>query len=171
MQAILKFLAALFNKKPVSLNSDPVTTPVFRSDALTTATKFIAKWEGCRLTAYQDIVGVWTIGYGRTTNVRPGDTCTQEQADAWLQEEVAEFQRQVKGALQVNLTDNQLAACTSLAYNIGIGAFRGSTVARRINEMAMQSAADAFLMWNRAGGQVVQGLVNRRKAERDLFLS
>ena len=169
---LVELLLSLFNKKPDSLNTGPVfeapTTPaVVGKD---TAAQFIARWEGCKLTAYQDVVGIWTIGYGRTTNVHPGDTCTQEQADSWLAEEVETFRRGVRGAVLVPLNDNQLAACTSLAYNIGLAAFRGSTLLRKLNDGDYQGAADQFLVWNKAGGRVVQGLVNRRSAERDLFL-
>ena len=76
----------------------------------------------------------------------------------------------MRGAVLVPLNDNQLAACTSLAYNIGLAAFRGSTLLRKLNDGDYQGAADQFPVWNKAGGRVVQGLVNRRAAERDLFL-
>lgn len=171
MNAFFKLFSAFFSafgRKNAPIAETPTTPAVVAKADI--AARFIAKWEGCRLTAYQDVVGVWTIGYGRTTNVHQGDTCTQEQADAWLAEEVETFRRGVRGAVLVPLTDNQLAACTSLAYNIGLAAFRGSTLLRKLNDGDYQGAADQFLVWNKAGGRVVQGLVNRRAAERDLFL-
>lgn len=129
--------------------------------------------EGCKLTAYQDIVGVWTIGYGETLGVYQGLVWTQEQADTALKTRLAGFMDRVVAAcpsLGQNGASNRLAACTSLAYNIGSVAFAGSTVARMVNQGNLQAAADAFLLWNKAGGKVVQGLVNRRQIERTLFL-
>ena len=133
------------------------------------AAQFIARWEGCKLTAYQDVVGIWTIGYGRTTNVHPGDV-TQEQADAWLAEEVETFRRGVRGAVLVPLNGNQLTnGLYVVAYNIGLAAFRGSRCCAN-STMETTKALPISFLWNKAGGRVVQGLVNRRAAERDLFL-
>jgi lysozyme len=144
---------------------------------MTTPTEFIAKFEGCRLTAYQDSAGVWTIGYGHTYDVRSGDICTQEQADLWLKDEVLETEIAVHAALgfEPTVADNQLAAMVSLAYNIGIGAFRGSSVRRLHVAGHFTSAANAFLPWDRihVDGQLVTlpGLLNRRVAERNLYLA
>ena len=171
MKNLIDLLVRLFSKqKEFSLIEQPAQDDVQTPLQHDTAAHFIAKWEGCKLSAYRDVVGIPTIGYGRTTNVNMGDVCTQEQADAWLAEEVEQFKRGVRGAVLVPLNDNQLAACTSLAYNIGLAAFRGSTLLRKLNDGDYQGAADQFLVWNKAGGRVVQGLVNRRAAERDLFL-
>lgn len=136
------------------------------------AVSVIKQFEGCRLAAYLDIVGVPTIGYGETRGVRIGDVWTQAKADSELEKRVAEFMEGlIKDCPQLaTLSDNKMAACTSLAYNIGLRGFSTSTVKRKILAGDIQGAADAFLMWNRAGGKVVQGLVNRRKQERLLFL-
>lgn len=169
MDLFSKLLAALFaafKKAPEPTNPIP-SNPGELNDS---AASFIAKWEGCRLTAYFDVANIPTIGYGRTTNVRMGDTCTQEQADAWLAEEVEQFRRGVRSVVLVPLNDNQLSALVSLSYNIGLAAFRGSTLLRKLNAGDYQGAADQFPAWNRAGNRVVQGLVNRRAAERALFL-
>ncbi len=131
----------------------------------------IKEFEGCKLKAYKCPAGIWTIGYGRTTNVKEGDTCTQEQADTWLTEEANEFAESVLGMVKVPLTQNELDALTSLAYNIGLGNLRKSTLMKRINESDFDAAADEFPKWNKAGGNVLPGLVKRRRAERDLFLS
>jgi lysozyme len=141
--------------------------------ALDIAVKLIAKFEGCRLQAYKDIVGIPTIGYGETKGVKMGDVWTQAKADAELRSRTQEF---LEGVLKAApklaaFTSNQQAACTSLAYNIGLGAFAGSTVAKRIATGDRAGAADAFLLWNKAGGQVVQGLVTRRQEERRVFMS
>ena len=117
--------------------------------------------------AYQDIVGVWTIAYGFTHGVKQGDTMTRVQADARLITEVTEFEQ----GMHEEGTPNQLAAMTCLAYNIGLAHFLTSTV-RRLHELGdFQGAADAFRMWNMAGGHVVPGLARRREAERLLYLT
>jgi len=138
--------------------------------ALDVACRFIAEWEGCRLLAYADIVGKMTIGYGRTTNVHAGDVITQEQADNWLREEVGTFLKGVRAVIQKPMTINQAAAFCSLSYNVGLTAFRGSTAARKFDEGDIAGAAAGILLFNKAGNRVVQGLVNRRAAERALFL-
>ena len=171
MKILIEAFVRLFGKS-VNLPNQPTKEQVSSNltEKIDKAAQFIARWEGCKLSAYRDVAGIPTIGYGRTTDVKMGDVCTQEQADAWLAEEVETFRRGVRGAVLVPLNDNQLAACTSLAYNIGLAAFRGSTLLRKLNDGDYQGAADQFPVWNKAGGRVVQGLVNRRAAERDLFL-
>lgn len=142
-------------------------------NALDIAVKLIARFEGCRLAAYKDVVGIPTIGYGETKDVKMGMVWTQAQADAALRTRTKEF---LDGALKAapklaSFTSNQQAAVTSLAYNIGLAAFAGSTVAKRIAQGDRAGAADAILLWNKAGGKVVQGLVNRRQEERRVFMS
>lgn len=129
---------------------------------------FLRGWEGLRTTAYDDGGGVWTIGYGHTVGVRPGDTCTPAQAEAWLAQEVAEFAAGVDAALTVPVEQNQFDALVSLAYNIGIGAFRKSTLLRKIN--AGQPAADEFGRWIHDNGKVINGLIKRRAGERAMFV-
>jgi GH24 family phage-related lysozyme (muramidase) len=135
----------------------------------------IKRWEGCRLKAYQDSVGVWTIGYGLTSAagivpVTAGMTITQRQADAYLVEALAKYEAAVLKALTRTPGQPQFDAMVSLCYNIGPGAFAGSTLVRRFNAGDIAGAADAFLMWNKAGGRVLKGLENRRKDERTMFL-
>lgn len=135
----------------------------------------IARSESCRLKAYRCPAGVWTIGWGRTKGVQPGDTCTQEQADAWLLEDLTEFAAGVKAALQRPASLHELGAMVSLAYNIGLGGFRGSTVLRKHNAGDPQAAADAFRLWNKARVSgvltVLPGLVARRAREAALYLT
>lgn len=136
--------------------------------------EIIKRNEGCRLTAYRDVVNVLTIGWGHTgPEVRDGLTITQAQADAWLASRLAnEFEPGVLKALAgAPVTDNQFSAMTSLAYNIGVGGFAGSTLARQHRAGNYQAAADAFLSWNKAGGQVLAGLDRRRGEERALYLT
>jgi len=139
--------------------------------------ELIKRWEGCKLTAYQDIAGIWTIGYGTTANagvgIEPhnGMTITQEQADELLHKTLDNFAAKVASLLKVPVTANEFGACVMLSYNIGLGAFDKSTVLRELNAGNKSAAAGAFHMWNKAGGRVVKGLMARRDAEVELFLT
>jgi lysozyme len=135
----------------------------------------IAGFEGYRSTAYLDSAGIWTIGFGATfypngVKVKKGDTCTVEQAKQYKAHDLKRFEKCVNDVVKVKINQNQYNALVSLTYNIGESAFKNSTLARKLNSGDYQGAADQFLAWNKAGGKVVQGLVNRRTAERKLFL-
>jgi len=137
----------------------------------------IKQFEGCKLTAYQDIVGIWTIGYGTTAGadvgVKPayGMTITQERAEDLLRQGVEKFAATVDALITTSVNANEFGACVSLAYNIGPNAFAKSTVLRELNVGHKDKAAAAFRMWNQAGGEVIKGLVKRREAEIKLFLT
>ena len=132
----------------------------------------IKSFEGLRLKAYRCPAGVPTIGYGATgPDVRIGMIWTESQAHARLVADVARFEQAVAKALTVPANENQFAAMVSLAFNIGTGGFARSSVLRRHNARVFAGAADAFLLWNKGGGRVLPGLVRRRKAERDLYLT
>ncbi len=136
----------------------------------------IKHFEGCRLTAYKDVAGIWTIGWGHTGGVSEGMTWTQDQADAALLEDLSGFETAVQtGVADAATTPNQFAAMVALAFNIGSGAFASSSVLREHRAGQYENAANAFLLWNKStiDGvlQVVQGLTNRRTAERTLYLS
>lgn len=121
--------------------------------------------------AYWDHLGkIWTGPYGFTRGVREGDRWTQAEADARLDDEVGEYERAVRGGCRVQPTENQLAAMTCLAWNIGIAGFLRSTVLKAHNRGDFDAAARAFGLWNRAGGQEVRGLTRRRAAEAALYL-
>jgi lysozyme len=127
--------------------------------------------EGCKLAAYQDSVRVWTIGYGHTgDDVAEGLQITQDQAEQLLRRDLEKFQDGVDDAVSGDTSDNQFGAMVSLAFNIGLGHFKTSTVLREHNAGNHQTAADAFLLWNKAGGRVLPGLDRRRREERDLYL-
>lgn len=131
-------------------------------------------FEGFRSEAYPDPAtggDPWTIGYGFTKGVQPGDTITQDEAEARLKVEMAEFEGGVMGLCTRLPTPNQLAAMCCLAYNIGLGNFKGSTVLRRHNAGETFAAAGAFLLWNKGAGKVMAGLTRRREAERSLYLA
>lgn len=128
-------------------------------------------FEGCRLAAYQDTGGVWTIGYGHTAGVGPGDTCTQAQADAWLQQDMAWAAAVVNRTVDVPLTQGEFNALVDFVYNAGAGAFEESTLLRVLNAGDYAQAAQQFDLWDHAGDQVVAGLLRRRQAETAEFTS
>lgn len=136
-----------------------------------TAAALIRQSEGCQLKAYKCSAGIWTIGYGHTAGVKAGDVWTQEQADRALEQDIGKYRKAVLIACPA-LADypNRLAACISLAYNIGTGAFTSSSVARYIRRGEYRAAADAFGMWIYAGKQKLPGLVTRRQREKEVFL-
>jgi len=139
------------------------------------AVSLIAESEGCRLKAYKDIAGVWTIGWGHTGGVKTGDVWTQAEADRRFCEELTQFANQIRPLFQSYVHPVALGACVSLAYNIGIAAFKGSSVLRLHNAGNYEAAAGAFKLWNKAtiGGkkQVVRGLALRREKEAGLYQS
>lgn len=135
----------------------------------------ITSFEDLVLTAYDDGVGVWTIGFGTTiylngVKVKQGDTCTLDQAKAYFAYDLNRFEVAVNTAVKVPLSQNQFDALVSLTYNIGEAAFKGSTLLKKLNAKDYAGAADQFPQWNRGGGKVMKGLVRRRAAERVLFL-
>ncbi len=130
------------------------------------------QFEGLRLTAYQDSVGVWTIGYGHTgPDVQPGLTITQEQASALLPQDVAGAVAAVNRLVTVTLTQNQFDALVDFTFNEGQGNLASSTLLRELNAGNTAGAAAQFLVWVYAGGVQVPGLVKRRQAEAALFQS
>jgi lysozyme len=131
----------------------------------------IKQFEGLRLTSYQDSVGVWTIGYGSTLGVHAGMTITQEQADARLSIDVQTAVQCVNRKVGPALTQNQFDALVSFVFNLGCGAFSGSTLLRLLNAGDAGAAAHQFPAWCHAGKEVLAGLVMRRAAEQKLFLA
>lgn len=132
----------------------------------------IKHFEGCRLTAYQDSVGIWTIGYGHTgPEVVEGLTCTQLQADTWLLNDTHAASNAVMRDVDVALTQNQFDALVSFTFNLGAAALAGSSLLRYLNGGSPSAAANEFLKWDHAGGVVIPGLTLRREAERALFLT
>ena len=131
----------------------------------------IKQYEGCRLTSYKCPAGVWTVGFGWTEGVTPGMTITRAQAEELLTRGVVQYEKAVQDAIgDAKTSQNQFDAMVSLCYNIGPANFRKSSVLREHKEGKFAAAADAFLMWNKAAGKVLSGLVKRREAERSLYL-
>jgi len=130
----------------------------------------IEAFEGLRLEAYQDQRGIFTIGYGHTAGVKPGDVITQTQADAFLAQDLQHTEAFVSSHVTVPLTQNQFDALVSLTYNIGVGNFLDSTLRRLLNESDYEDAANQFLVWSDVNGVQNAGLLSRRTQERTLFV-
>ncbi|KMK51473.1 hypothetical protein RO21_06045 [[Actinobacillus] muris] len=139
----------------------------------------IKQFEGCKLTAYRDSVGVLTIGYGHTHNVKEGDKITQAQAEQLLAQDVKHFEKginQLLDELGVTVTQHQFDALVSLAFNIGLGRLKKSTLVKKLylmrqtDQRSVYAVADQFLRWIYAGGKELAGLKRRRNEERLLFL-
>ena len=129
----------------------------------------IKKFEGCEMRAYLDAVNVPTIAYGRTKNVKLGDTCTQKQAEDWLTEEIKEYQDYIKDLVKVPLDQSQFDALCSWVYNLGPSNLKSSTLLKKLNAGEYKDVPEQIKRWNKAGGKVLEGLVRRRNAEALLF--
>jgi len=130
----------------------------------------IRQSEGLALKAYRCPAGRWTIGYGHTATAQPGQTITPREANELLAADLLTFEQLVEKLVKGPLTDNQFAALVSFVFNIGGAAFSKSTLLKRLNAGQTAAAADQFLLWTKAAGKELPGLVKRRAAERDLFL-
>ena len=126
--------------------------------------QLIESFEGLRLSSYQDSVGVWTIGYGHTQGVKPGQTITQPQAEAFLQQDLGVAEAAVNG-LAETLTDNQFAALVSFTFNLGAGNLN------KLFKNGLAAVPDRILLFDHAGGRQLPGLTRRRQAERALYLT
>ncbi len=131
----------------------------------------IREFEGFVDHAYLDPVGIWTIGYGFTARVRPGDKMTRAEADKRLREELGAYEAGIILATGGNTTQQEFDALASFAWNVGINGMQNSTAVRLHNKGDKQGAAEAFKLWNKAGGKVLNGLVRRRKAEAEYYLT
>jgi len=136
----------------------------------------LKRFEGLELEAYQDIAGIWTIGFGHTgDDVQPGMKISGREAEDLLRRDLRPREDAVERLVRVPLNQNEFDALVSFVYNVGIGAFEGSTARRRLNKGDRMGAADALTWWNKAtvSGVLrpVTGLTRRRAAERALFLT
>jgi lysozyme len=129
------------------------------------------KFEGCRLVAYQDSVGIWTIGYGHTHGVSQGLIITQPIAESWLLEDTANAVNCVNQYVRVSLSQGAFDALVDFVFNLGCGALQNSTLLRLLNAGDFTNAALEFAKWDHAGGKVVAGLLLRRQAEAEEFES
>lgn len=133
--------------------------------------ELIKEFEGCRLKAYQDSVGVWTIGYGHTKGVKKGDVITQDQANQFLIEDLVDAENAVNRLVKVEINQDMFDALSSFTFNLGAGSLQSSTLLKLLNQGKYSEASEQFTRWVFAGGQKLDGLVRRRKAEQKLFRS
>lgn len=136
------------------------------------AIDLLKSFEGCKLKSYQDVVGIWTIGYGHVgPEAIPGVTITQDKANDLLSKDLIRFEDGVGKMLKVNATQGQFDALVCFAFNVGLENLRGSHLLNYLNKGDKDMSAEQFLKWNHAGGVVVPGLTRRREAEKALFVS
>jgi len=124
----------------------------------------IKKFEGCRLEAYKCPAGVWTIGYGHTAHVKQGDKISASQAEIFLRYDLKVFELHVEHNVEHKLNQNQFDALVSFTYNCGLKNLKTLVKNRDIKQIG-----NALTLYNKAGGKVLKGLANRRKAEQELY--
>ncbi|MCG3464035.1 lysozyme [Xenorhabdus bovienii] len=135
---------------------------------------FIQQWEGLKLKAYPDPAtgGIpWTIGYGHTKEVKPGQAITEQQAEAFLHDDLIPAYATLERLVKVPLTQGQFDALCSFIFNCGAGNFVRSTLFKKLNAGDYVGAAAEFPRWNKAAGKVMNGLTRRRASEQQMFLS
>lgn len=180
MMALLRKLFGRKATSPVAVVPRP--TPAMRSKTPSRlvigstiagmAVALVGGWEGLRTEAYLDIVDVPTVCYGETRGVKLGDRYTRSQCDAMLVRGLQDFETGMRKCL-VNpdaIAAEVYVAMISVTYNVGVGGFCGSSMARLLNTGDEVGACNALLRWNKAGDRVVKGLTNRRQDERKLCL-
>lgn len=133
--------------------------------------EIIRKFEGCKLKAYLCPAGKPTIGYGHTFGVKLGRVISKAEAEVLLDHDYQEALNGVESVVKVPLTKNQLAALTSFVFNLGVGALKGSTLLKKLNAGDIAGAANEFDKWIFAAGVKLDGLIARRAAEKELFLT
>ena len=135
------------------------------------AASLVKEFEGLRLEAYLCPAGIPTIGYGHTGGVHLGERITKEQADQLLTKDLTKIALALKLAIKVRVTEGQYRARMSFAYNVGAKAVRDSTMLKYLNQGSVDAAGREFGRWIYANGRRLEGLVNRRKRETEVFLS
>ena len=131
--------------------------------------ELLTHFEGLKLEAYQDSVGVWTIGYGHTKGVTPSMKITESQASNLLKTELIEYQNYINEMVKVELSQCEYDALVCWVYNLGPTNLRESTLLKVLNQGDKFLVPEQIRRWNRAGGKVLKGLVRRREAEALMF--
>lgn len=129
----------------------------------------IKKFEGCELEAYRCPAGVWSIGFGHTKGVQQGDVWSQDHAEHMLDVELEEYEGYINDLVSVELEQHQFDALVAWVYNLGAGNLISSTLLVKLNAGEYADVPHEIQRWNKAGGEVLEGLVRRRKAEALLF--
>ena len=127
------------------------------------------RFEGCRLHAYPDC-GAYSIGYGHR-GIESNAVCTKEQAEAWLHEDIKAAVDFINRAVTISLTQGEFDALVDFTYNVGVGNFQNSTLLRMLNAGNFKGAAEQFERWDKAGGNILPGLLGRRQAEEAEFVA
>ena len=131
--------------------------------------ELIKKFEGCETTAYQDSVGVWTIGFGHTKEVEEGQTCSIEDAESMLADEMDEYEGYINNMVKVDLQQHEFDSLVAWVYNLGPTNLGESTMLKVLNGGQFDRVPDEMNRWTRAGGEILEGLVRRRQAESLMF--
>ena len=131
--------------------------------------ELIKHFEGLVLKAYKCPAGVWTIGYGHTKDVQPGDEWSESNADHMLEVEMEEYEGYVNNSVTAPINQDQFDALVSWVYNLGGGNLSASTMLKVLNAGEYDEVPNQMLRWNKAGGKVLEGLTRRRQAEADMF--
>lgn len=170
-RAIVGWLLALF-AKPQPVKPVPTVPRAVQPSWLDVCVPFTKRWEGCKLTAYWDNAGgVWTVGYGATgRDIAEGTMWTQAQADADLRRRLAVLGSEIATRV-TGLNPNQFAALVDFAYNLGFGALAKSDIFSHLAAGDKAAATAEMLLYVKAGGVVLAGLENRRRAEVEMFNS
>jgi len=131
--------------------------------------ELIKKFEGCETSAYQDSVGVWTIGFGHTKGVEEGQTCSIEDAELMLTDEMEEYEGYINNMVKVDLQQHEFDSLVAWVYNLGPTNLGESTMLKVLNGGQFDRVPDEMNRWTRAGGEILEGLVRRRQAESLMF--
>jgi len=138
--------------------------------AIDLAAGLVRQFEGCKLTAYKDGGGVWTIGYGHAAGAHEGLVWTQEQAEAALTTDLQNAAMGLFGLIKATVSDRQMAAVISLAFNVGAGALKGSMLITAVNDGRWSDVVRQFIAWDHDNGKEVKGLLHRRLIEAATYL-
>ena len=130
----------------------------------------IKHFEGLVLKAYKCPAGVWTIGYGHTKDVQPGDEWSESNADHMLEVEMEEYEGYIHDSVTAPINQDQFDALVSWVYNLGGGNLNASTMLKVLNAGQYEEVPAQMMRWNKAGGKVLEGLTRRRQAEANLFM-
>ncbi|EMB2734816.1 lysozyme [Serratia liquefaciens] len=142
---------------------------VAAAGAMAIAAALIPSLEGVEYKPYRDVVGVLTVCYGHTgADIIPGKTYSEAECKAMLNKDLIPFARSVDRSVKVPASEYQKAALISFSYNVGVKAFESSTLLRKLNAGDSSGACDEMRRWNKAGGKVWKGLINRREVEREI---
>jgi len=131
--------------------------------------ELIKKFEGCETSAYQDSVGVWTIGFGHTKDVEEGQTCSIEDAESMLADEMDEYEGYINNMVKVDLQQHEFDSLVAWVYNLGPTNLGESTMLKVLNGGQFDRVPNEMNRWTRAGGEILEGLVRRRQAESLMF--